>query len=308
MARVATLAQSQFLFNELQRLRQQEFKTQAQIATGKKASTFQEVGSDASVLLSARALDERTTQFKTQIASVESRLKIQDIHLSTISEAAEEVHQAVLDAIAIDNSDGLMVKLENAFERVAGLLNSKYDAEFMYSGSLSDVPAVSGTQLSDLAAAPAAADLFQNNTLAKKIRVDTNISIDVGLLASDIAQPFFERVKALVDFDAGPSGPLSGKLTQAQVNFLTGELAALSQTAKDAITVTAKNGRQLEQAQDALVRHEQTEVFVKSLISDIEDVDMAEAITRLNQDQVATEAALQMIAQVSSLSLLNFLR
>lgn len=308
MTRVATFAQSQFLFNELQRIRQQTFETQTQIATGKKAQTFQGLGGDAGVLVSARALDQQTEQFKNQIASVESRLKIQDIHLTTVHEAAEELHQAVLDAIAVDNADGLMVKVENIYERVSALLNTKYDGEYIYSGSLTDVPSVNGSQLSDLVAAATASDVFQNNALQKQVRVDTNIMIEIGVLADDVAGELFGRLKAIADFDAGGGGPLSGKLTQAQQNFLTGELAALSQAAENAVANTARNGRQIEQAEGALVRHEATDVYVKGLISDIEDVDIAEAITRLNQDQLATEAALNTIAQLSNLTLLNYLR
>jgi flagellar hook-associated protein 3 FlgL len=47
--------------------------------------------------------------------------------------------------------------------------------------------------------------------------------------------------------------------------------------------------------------------YFAKFIGDIEDVNLAEAITRLNQDQVAVEAAGRMIAQLDQLSLLNFL-
>jgi flagellar hook-associated protein 3 FlgL len=42
-------------------------------------------------------------------------------------------------------------------------------------------------------------------------------------------------------------------------------------------------------------------------VSDLESVDMGEAITRLNQNQVALQAALQVASQLNRLSLLNFL-
>jgi flagellin-like hook-associated protein FlgL len=47
--------------------------------------------------------------------------------------------------------------------------------------------------------------------------------------------------------------------------------------------------------------------YFTKFIGDIEDVDLSEAIARLNQDQVAAEAAGRMIAQVNQLNLLNFL-
>lgn len=308
MTRVATFAQSQFLFNELQRLRVQANSTQAQIASGKKAQTYQEIAGDTGVLVGARSLDAQTEQFREQIVSVQNRLDIQDIHLTQVSEAAAELHKSVLDAIAVDNADGLMTTVKSIFEQTAALMNSKFDGEYLYSGSLTDTASVSGTNISDLTSAVAASDLFQNNQLTKSVRIDTNLTVQVGILVEDIVGPLFDRLKAIADFDAGGSGPLTGKLTQAQQAFLTGELAALSQTAKDTIAVTGDNGRRIAETKDALERHEATDVFVKSLISDIEDVDIAEAITRLNADQVAIEATLSLLAQLSDLSLLDFLR
>ena len=47
--------------------------------------------------------------------------------------------------------------------------------------------------------------------------------------------------------------------------------------------------------------------MVTGVISDIEDVDMASAVTRLNGDQTALQASYKVMAQLSQLSLLNFL-
>ena len=44
-----------------------------------------------------------------------------------------------------------------------------------------------------------------------------------------------------------------------------------------------------------------------SFTSDLEDVDMGEAISRLNQNQVALQAALQVTSQLNKISLLNYL-
>jgi flagellar hook-associated protein 3 FlgL len=42
-------------------------------------------------------------------------------------------------------------------------------------------------------------------------------------------------------------------------------------------------------------------------VSNIEDVDMPTAITQLNQNQTALQAALQVTAQLNQVSLLNYL-
>jgi flagellar hook-associated protein 3 FlgL len=49
-------------------------------------------------------------------------------------------------------------------------------------------------------------------------------------------------------------------------------------------------------------------VYLQGRISDIEDVDVAEAVTRLMQDQLALEAAMATISRLSRLSLVDYIR
>ena len=48
-------------------------------------------------------------------------------------------------------------------------------------------------------------------------------------------------------------------------------------------------------------------LLVKQFIADIENINVAEAITRLNNDQTALEASFKVFSQLNSLSLLNFI-
>ena len=50
------------------------------------------------------------------------------------------------------------------------------------------------------------------------------------------------------------------------------------------------------------------QIFLEHQVGGIEDVDLAEAITRLNQDQMVLEATMATVARLSQLSLADFLR
>ena len=54
-------------------------------------------------------------------------------------------------------------------------------------------------------------------------------------------------------------------------------------------------------------RHIETLNFTKVFISDIEDADAAEAVANLNQDRLALEGSFRVLAQISRLSLLDFI-
>jgi flagellar hook-associated protein 3 FlgL len=96
-------------------------------------------------------------------------------------------------------------------------------------------------------------------------------------------------------------------LTQAQATFLTSELPTSIAANQALNTATASNGFVFNQLQDAVTQQQSLSTLYKGFVSDIQDVDMGKAITNLNQNQVALQAALQVTAQLNKVSLLNYL-
>jgi flagellar hook-associated protein 3 FlgL len=96
-------------------------------------------------------------------------------------------------------------------------------------------------------------------------------------------------------------------LTQAQTNFLTSEMPTAISANQTLNTATAANGYTYNQLQDAVTQQQSLSTLYKGFVSDIQDVDMGKAITNLNQNQVALQAALQVTAQLNKVSLLNYL-
>ena len=61
----------------------------------------------------------------------------------------------------------------------------------------------------------------------------------------------------------------------------------------------------LERANTA---HEDARLLLQSVVGGVEDVDLAEAVTRLAQYQVALQAAMMTLSRLQDLSLANYLR
>ena len=80
--------------------------------------------------------------------------------------------------------------------------------------------------------------------------------------------------------------PLTGNLTTAQRDFLTSQIPGLVNSANAMTSHVASNGRIMRQVDQALTRHEESETYIKSFIGHIEDVDLAEAVSRLNMNQI----------------------
>lgn len=99
-------------------------------------------------------------------------------------------------------------------------------------------------------------------------------------------------------------------LTQAEATVLSNELNKTGGLIENAMTMTsfvALNGRVARQVEAAINRHEETQIFVKTFISSIEDVDLAEAVSRLSMNQLQTQATARVVSQLTRVSLLEYL-
>ena len=72
-------------------------------------------------------------------------------------------------------------------------------------------------------------------------------------------------------------------------------------------TEAASNGIRFKMVQDTLSRLQATSTVYKGFVSSLEDVDMPQALAKLNQDQTALQATFQITATLNKLSLLNFI-
>jgi len=308
MTRVTNLLQSQLMLAQLQRTQAQSFQTERQIATGKVAEYFKDLAQDTGTLMSAKALQERTSQYQGTIQFMIGRLDIQNVHLEEVSSAADDLRQTVLEAVSTNKGMGLMDQVEIIFDSVVGVLNTKVDGKYIYGGTRTDVPPVNIDDISQLIAAASVDDVFDNNDLKQSNRIDDNVVIEHSFLANDIARDLFDAIKTIAEYDANVvTGPFGADLTAPQAAFLQGEVAGLATIFEDLTQVVAQNGRIHERVMSMVERHDAMELYVGGFIADIEEVDLNEAVVRLNRDQLATEATIRMISSLSDLTLLDFI-
>ena len=305
--RVSTFSFGQSLVNEYSRIQGRTVTTQNQIATGKVGDQYADAKDKAGVLAAAKMKSSDVEAFTSTTKEVLNTLNLQDLHLQQLSDISARLRSAIGDALAAGRAPALMEDVKNLYNEAVSLLNSRVDGKYIYGGSRTDQPPVNATDLTALVAAPTVADIFENTDLKQTQRIDDNETLETGLTASDVATDLMQTFKDIATFNAGVNGPFGMDTTAAQTTFLTTQHVALPDVQEGINTIAAINGTRHEQATVALDRHEGLAAYFTKFIGDIEDVDLAEAIARLNQDQVAAEAAGRMIAQVNQLSLLNFL-
>lgn len=307
MTRITDSDQNRILLDQLMRVNARVAEDQRQLSSGKKADQFKDIGSDIGKLLSTKRVEEQLVKFEETSARVETRLNFQEAQIGTLSDIALKLKDLVINAVGQDTALGFMDEVRSIFEQAAAILNSRVNGEYVFGGTRTDVAPLNVTTLADLDAAGSVAAVFENNSIKMAARIDEGLTMEFGFLADDVATSLMTSFKAIAGIDSGGSGPLTGTLTATQRTLLRGEIVPLNQVVKDINIHETRNGLLQNRISDIQQRHEEMAIFLKTVISDIEDVDIAEAINRLNADQDSLGVSTRVLAGIRQYSLLDFI-
>jgi flagellar hook-associated protein 3 FlgL len=305
--RVGTLSLSQGMITEYGRIQSRTVKLQMQISSGKVGDSLADVKDKAFVLVAAKQKAAGVASLLATTKEVGTRLDLQDVHLQQLSDITARLRSSVGNAIAAGRAGPLMEEVRSLYAEAVGVLNYKMNGNYLYGGTRTDTSPVSATDLAALAAAPDVASILRDNGQEMAVTLDEGESLTVGMTARAVGSDLLQMFKDIADFNAGAGGPLTGTLNPAQMSFLTAANVQIPGIQSGVTEMAALNGTRHEQVERAAERLETMSSYFAKFIGDIEDVDLAEAVARLNRDQVAAEAAGRMIAQISETNLLKFL-
>jgi len=210
--------------------------------------------------------------------------------------------------VANNTGSTLMASASSIYDQVTQILNSQdSNGNYIYGGDQNNTPPVTTTSLSDLASLSSVSQAFTSGTVKGSVQVGDGQTVQVGLLASNIGTGILQTLSDIANFNTGSSGNFGSTLTGAQSTFLSNEIP-VSQSAGETVTnAAAQNGDTYQQLQGALTQQQAMNTLYTGFVSNIKNVNMASAISSLNLDQTALQAATEVTAQLNQVSLLNYL-
>jgi flagellar hook-associated protein 3 FlgL len=307
MNRIGDAGQSYLLQQQMLRIQERSMDTQRQVATGYKSETYAGLGVDAGALLGSQSLLARTETQLGVTNALKPRLAFADAALNTAATTAQNLRQELVKALSTNNGAAIMQQTDAAFSQFRAALNQQFDGEFIFSGGQTGTAPVAVESVADLVALPAMTDAFANGTLQSEVAVEDGTTLTFGAFASDLGVDVLQAIRDIAEFDAGVDGPFGGELTANQRAFLESAIGTLSTGFFEVNSAISANGSAQARLDEISNRHEASVNMLTTFIGDIQDADMAEAISRLNQDQVALEAAYKIVGELGQRSLLDFL-
>jgi len=302
MSRVATIPIQRTLTEAIQRSQQKMAASQLQIASGKKANDYASLGTESVRTLSARTLVERHEAHATVAKRLETTLSLYDGSLSAIDTAASELRQGLLTAVGTQRSAGLQELAEGTFGQFRAAINATEGNVPLFAGSRTEAaPFTPATLASTAGVAPAVA--FGNDTIRPSARVAEGQDVEFGIVASDLGPDIFMAFRTLAE-----AGTIGDEPTPAQMVALENAVALLDTGLKSLRAVSAENGRKQQQVETLGDRATERTILLKGMISDNEDADLGQVAVELAQHQTTLQASYSIFAQLTRLSLGDYLR
>ncbi len=306
MLRVSTASTYSAMLANLTQAQVRQNEASEQVASEKNADDLKGYARNAEVLTAMRGVQVKVAGFLEQTSSLGARLDMQEIALTRASESVSGAREAIADSLASDNAGTLMQALSGFFADTVGALNTRHDGRYLFAGGQTDTLPVTSTGLASVASPATVGAQFANDTMIISNRLDENTVMDTGFLASDLGTTAFTAFKAVRDY-VDANGAFSNPLTTAQKTFLTTQLAAFDTAGQGLTDATARNGlmqNRLESARTDLTGRDTT---LDGMVGDITNINMAEALTKLEQAQLSVQAAAQVFQTLRGSSLLAIL-
>ena len=304
--RIGSYANTQLMLAHVMKAQNGLDLSNRQVATGKVADNYAAYRDKTAIMEAARSASARADANAATAFQAMARLDVQDAQLGQLSEIANQIRVAVTKAAA-DDATSLMSQLESYFDQIVGLMNAKDANGYIYAGDNNQTPPVVVSSLAELAALPAVSDAFVNGIVKTEVKIGETHDVQVGLLASELATELFTLLRQVAQFDAGVGGPFSGTTMPAQQTFLESTIASAIDAQHGVNEHAAANGIHYQTVRQAMEQLQAASVVYKGFVADIEDVDIAQALAQLNQNQVALQAAFQVTSRLNRISLLDYL-
>lgn len=317
VTRISSFGQNQTLVNYMMNRQRDLANAQVQVSSGKVSQTYSGIARDSNALTDAKSAQAKLDGYLASSMELEQKLKLYDTSIGAIATIAEEARQDMIKAVNLNSGSGLFEKMRGHLEQLSSLLQTKDGDDFIFGGTREDTAPTSVGTVADLLALSASGDAFQNSQTKQRQNISDDRSMEYGVLADDVAGGLMNVLYRVHQFNAGtlpsgagayaPAGAFQDPLTDNQRDFLIAEFSNAVTALESVRTEEARNGVNLATLDRQTTLQTTQRNYAEIFVSDIEDVDLAEAVNRLNADQTALETTMAVLGRLNRNTLLNYL-
>lgn len=279
-------------------------KTQQQVAAGRRILAPSDDPVATARVLEITQSQSLNTQYGVNRQYAKNSLGEVEVALSSVTELLQNVKAATIAAGngTLSNTERgfLATELSSRFQELLGLANNRdANGNYLFSGFQTNTPAfvqsVTGAT-------------YQGDAGQRLAQVEATRQIAVSSPGQTVfqggGQDVFQTLTTLVNLLQTPLTPAN---TAAFNAGLTTANSNLNLAMNNVLTVRASVGSGLQELDSLDAAGEDRNLQYSQLLSELQDLDYAQALTQLSQQQTTLEAAQKSFMQTSKLSLFNYI-
>ena len=282
--------------------------TQAQVSASKQVLNPSDAPDQAAAIQRLKSVLAKQASYDKTLTTVQARLEGEDTTLKSVSDllirAKEIATQSANGTLNTSNRQALAVELKGVRDQMLSLANSKdSNGNYFFSGSrLKQSP------------------FSQDDQGEVTSQVDqTRIQVQVGDQRSiPLNRSGTEAFVGVVRTDAsgqkstreffGVMDDLIAGVTNSDPKAMTRGVGEMDNLLNGVSLAQANVGTDLNVVDQQKQVISDTNLTLKTTLSNIEDLDMAEAITKMNKQMLSLEASQSSFAKITQLNLFNFIK
>lgn len=275
---------------------------QKRTISGKKILLASDDVSGANRALGLRSSISKVDQFADNINVARPFLSAAESALGDLIKAVRSVRDIAIAAASPDltgnSGQNYIAQLENILDLMLDLANSKHVDQYLFSGTATDTPAVQCDASGNY--------VYAGNAEVRRVQVLSWVSLPINVpgmslfnfdgSAGEGTTDLFTMVKQLKDAIAsGDATAVSNQLSNIDANL------------DNLLTCSARLGSWSSRMEKAQALLSDTKTRLQEMLSDIEDIDLAQAVTELKTYENIYQAALLTSSRILDVSLASFM-
>ena len=282
-------------------------------ASGKKFTKSSDNPAAIRPVLNARSQILTSDRYLTTMGHALDKMDSTDSYLGNVEDILQRVRELTLNGMnsSLNQQDlnSLADQVGYLKQQLVDTANTKLDGKYLFAGFSEDVEPFTTNPAYDPALDPRPV-LYKGDENAVKLEVAPGQMLQVNLtgnslfLGDDNNDGVTDPGK--VDIFATLT-QIEDSLRAGDISGLEAQLTPLENGADQVRSGRSFLGNNAARVETGMTQMEDTKIDLKQILSRYEDADVVETLTQLTQQETAFQAALNVTAKVSQLSILNYL-
>lgn len=270
-------------------------RLQEQIGTGKRVLTPSDDPAATAQLLNLKSELARVESQQKNIAALNSALSLEETNLDSANSLLLRVRELTIQGqngtLSPSDRGAIADEIDGLSEQLLAIANAQNaDGEYIFSGSATGEPAYSAN------------GFFQGDDVVRRVNIGANVAVASGHSGTEV----FENIGGNDNVFAVLSG-LSEALRQNEQESVSDQFVSIDAAIEQVSSVRTSVGVRMNWIDDQAALNDNFNLDLQRTMSEIEDLDVADAIGRLQLQMVSLQAAQQTFVKTQNLSLFNYL-